>query len=131
MSESHQSAPRPDEPHEGLDDGDLPLPGAPALDSETLAQLEAEHAGRGGAPTELLLLLAAPLLLILLPLLLWLMLRAAPQTPLARNATPAAAVAPGQGIKQTAIAWQTSLSDAQALARQSGKNLMVDFYADW
>jgi thiol:disulfide interchange protein len=29
------------------------------------------------------------------------------------------------------IAWQTSLSDGLAIARQSGKPLMVDFYADW
>ena len=100
-------------------------------ESLVLAEIEAERAGSGGAPTGLLALMLAPLLLVAFPLLLLWFLRPAPAT----NPTPTSnPVVSGQApAVQSAspIAWQTSLNDGLALARQSGKPLMVDFYADW
>lgn len=104
-------------------------------ESQILAEIEAERTGNGagsGAPTGLLALMLAPLLLVAFPLLLLWLLRGNPAT--APVVTAPNSVVSGQSSapqSSSAIAWQTSLDDALALAKQSGKPLMVDFYADW
>jgi thiol:disulfide interchange protein DsbD len=99
---------------------------------QVLAEIEAESAGQGGAPTGLWALMLAPLLLVAFPLILLCLLRGNPATTPAVTA-PNPAVRGQSPATQSAspIAWQTSLDDALALARQSGKSVMVDFYADW
>ena len=92
---------------------------------EILARVEAEEAGAHRAPTELFLLMLAPLLLLALPLLLLFALRGGPS--LTAQPTPLATLVPGQ---PTAIAWQSSFDSALQTARDSGKNVMVDFYSD-
>jgi len=93
---------------------------------EILARAEAEEAGAHRAPTELFFLMLAPLLLVALPLLLLVVLRGGgPALP--AKPTPIGTFAPGQA---TAIAWQYSFDAALQTARDSGKNLIVDFYSD-
>ena len=98
---------------------------------EILAQARAEEDGQR-APTGLIMLMLAPVLMIALPLLLFLVLRgmgtagnpAPPTTP------QAGVVAPSTSTSASVLAWNQGLETAQQLARQSNKNLMVDFYSD-
>jgi thiol:disulfide interchange protein DsbD len=104
----------------------------PEHERQVLAEIEAERAGQGGAPTGLLALMLAPLLLVALPLMLLWFLRATPATtPVATAPNPVVSDQSPAVSSASPIVWQTSLNDALALAKQSGKPLMVDFYADW
>lgn len=109
---------------------DAPGGPRPVSESDILAQLDAEQSARSqnkSSSAGLIVLLLAPLAMIIVPLLLVASLRSRPTPP------PVVATASGGSVAVPvgSISWQTSLDAAQALARQSGKNLMVDFYADW
>jgi thiol:disulfide interchange protein len=95
---------------------------------EIAAQIEAEQRAKGGAPTELFLFMLAPLALIALPILLLFALKS---NPAPSASSTGGTVTTSQSISGSPIAWQTSLDAAQEMARQSGKSIMVDFYADW